>query len=44
MKPADAKNSTYINIDNDKDLKFQVGDHVRISKYQHIFAKSNTPN
>ena len=35
MKPVDVKNDTYINIDrevNDKDPKFQVDDHVRISK------------
>ena len=33
MKPTDVKDNTYINIDkevNDKDPKFQVGDHVRI--------------
>ena len=29
---------------NDKDPKFKVGDHVRISKYKHIFAKGYTPN
>ena len=29
---------------NDKDLKFKVGDHVRISKYKNIFAKGYTPN
>ena len=35
MKPIDAKDNTYINIRkevNDKDLKFKVGDDVRISK------------
>ena len=35
MKPIDVKDNTYINIDkdvNDKDPKFKVGDHVRISK------------
>ena len=35
VKPVDVKNDTYINIDrevNDKDPKFQVDDHVRISK------------
>ena len=25
-------------------LKFKVGDHVRISKYKNIFAKGYTPN
>ena len=47
MKPIDVKNNTYINTDkevNDKDPKFKVGDHVRISKYKNIFAKSYTPN
>ena len=29
---------------NDKDLKFKVGDHVRISKYENIFAKGCTQN
>ena len=28
---------------NDKDPKFKVGDHVRISKYENIFAKDYTP-
>ena len=47
MKPIDVKDNTYINTDkktNDKDLKFKVGDHVRISKYKNIFAKGYTPN
>ena len=46
MKPADVKNNTYRDFDkevNDKDPKFQVGDHVRISKYKNIFAKAYTP-
>ena len=29
---------------NDKDPKFKVGDHVRISKQKNIFAKGYTPN
>ena len=29
---------------NKKDPKFKVGDHVRISKYENIFAKGYTPN
>ena len=29
---------------NKKDLKFRVGDHVRISKYKNIFAKGYTQN
>ena len=35
MKPIDVKDNTYINIGkeaNDKDTKFKVGDHARISK------------
>ena len=47
MKPIDLKDNTYINIDkevNDKDPKFKIGDHVRISKYKNFFAKGYTPN
>ena len=47
MKPIDVKDNTYNNIDrevNNKDPKFKVGDHVRISKYKYIFAKGYTPN
>ena len=47
MKPIDVKDKTYINIGqeiNDKDLKFKVGDHVRISKYRNIFAKGYSAN
>ena len=47
MKPVGAKDDTYIDSSkevNDKDSKFQVGDHVRISKYKNIFAKGYTPN
>ena len=29
---------------NDKDSKFKIGDHVRISKYKNIFAKGFKPN
>ena len=29
---------------NEKDAKFKVCDHVRISKYKIIFAKGYTPN
>ena len=29
---------------NEEDLKFKVGDHVRISKYKNIFAKGFVPN
>ena len=47
MKPIDVKDNTYINTDkaiNNKDPKFKVGDHVRISKYKKIFAKGYMPN
>ena len=47
MKPVDVKDNTYIDFSkevNDKDPKFKVGDHVRISKYKNIFAKGYTPN
>ena len=47
MKPIDIKDNTYINTANEinnKDLKFKVGDRVRISKYKSIFAKGYTPN
>ena len=47
MKPVDVKDDTYIDFKkevNDKDPKFKVGDHVRISKYKNIFAKGYTPN
>ena len=29
---------------NDKDPKFKISDHVRISQYKNIFAKGCTPN
>ena len=29
---------------NEKDPKFKVVDHVRISKYENIFAKGYSPN
>ena len=47
MKPIDAKDNTYIDFKkevNDKDPKFKLGDHVKISKYRNIFAKGYTPN
>ena len=47
MKPADVKDNTYINAGkeiNNKDPKFKVGDHVKISKYKNIFAKGYMPN
>ena len=47
IKPVDVKDNTYIDFKkevNDKDTKFKVGDHDRISKYKNIFAKGHTPN
>ena len=47
MKPVTIKDNTYIDFKkeiNDKDPKFKVGDHVRVSKYKNIFAKRYTPN
>ena len=47
MKPIEVKDNTYIdsiNKVNDKDPKFKVGDHIRISKYKNIFAKGCTQN
>ena len=47
MKHVDVKDNTYIGFKkevNDKDSKFKVGDHIRISKYKNIFAKGYTPN
>ena len=47
MKPIDLKSNSYrqYNVDsNEKIPNFKVGHHVRISKYEHIFAKGYTPN
>ena len=47
MKPVDVKDNTYIDFKkevNDKNPKFKFGDHVRISKYENIFAKGYMPN
>ena len=47
VKPVDVKDNTFIDFKkevNDKDSKYKVGDHVRISKYKNIFAKVYTPN
>ena len=42
MKPIDVKDNTHIDFKkevNDKNPKFKIGDHVRISKCKNIFAK-----
>ena len=47
MKLVDVKDNTYIDFkkeSNDKNPKFKVGDHVRISKCKNIFAKGYVPN
>ena len=47
MKPVDVKGNTYIDFEkevNDKDPKFKVGDHVRISKYKNIFSMGYISN
>ena len=52
MKPIDVTDSIYINSTElhskrevrDKDPKFKVGDHVKISKYKNIFPKGYTRN
>ena len=47
IKPVDVKDNTYIDFKkevNDKNPKFKVGDHVRISKYKNIFTKGYMPN
>ena len=47
IRPTDVKANSYAeyNVDsNDKDPKFKIGDHVRISKYKNIFTKGCTPN
>ena len=47
MKPTDVKNDSFAEYNeesNEKDSKFKVNDHVRISKYKNIFAKGYTPS
>ena len=47
MKSDDVKDNTYTDFKmevNNKDPKFKVGDHVRVSKYKNIFAKRYAPN
>ena len=42
MKPVDVKSSTYIDFNKEKnkeDPKFEVGNHVRISKYKTFLQK-----
>ena len=47
MKPVDVKDNTHIDFEkefNDKNRKFKIGDHVKISKYKNIFTKGYTKN
>ena len=47
VKPIDVKSDSFAEYNeesNEKDPKFKVGDHVRISKYKNIFAKGYAPN
>ena len=47
MKPIDVKDNNkrvYLDEDNEKDIRFKVGDRVRISKFKNIFTKGYTPN
>ena len=47
MKPIDLTEDSYAEYNEDsnkKDPKFNIGDHVRISKYKNIFAKGYALN
>ena len=47
MKPIDVTSYSYAEYNedsNEKDPKFNVGQHARISKYKTIFAKGYTQN
>ena len=47
MKPIDIKSVSFAEYNeesNEKDPRFNVDDHVKISKYKNFFAKSYTPN
>ena len=47
MKPIDVKSYSFAEYNeeyNEKDPKFKVGYHIRISKYKNIFAKGYAPN
>ena len=47
MKPIDVGDDSFAEYNEEskeKDPKFKVGDHVRISKFKNIFAKLYTPN
>ena len=47
MKSIDVKSDVYAKYNedpNEKDQKFKIGDHLRISKYKNISFKGYTPN
>ena len=47
MKPIEVTDDSYADHNensNKKDPKFKLGDNVRISKYESIFAEGYTPN
>ena len=47
MKPTDVKSDSFAQYNeesNEKNPKFKVGDHVRISKYKNIFVKGYVPD
>ena len=47
IKPIDVTSDSYAEYNkdsNEKDPKFNNGDHVRVSKYKNIFAKEYTQN
>ena len=47
MKPKDVQDNNitkYVEKFNKRDPRFNIGDPVRISKYENIFAKGYTPN
>ena len=47
MKPINVKDDSFAEYNkksNGKDPKFKVGDHVRISKFENVFAKHYTPD
>ena len=47
LKPVDVNSSTYIHTgveNNEKNPKFEIGDHVKISTYKNLFEKGYTPN
>ena len=47
MKLINVKNDSFAEYNeksNEKDPKFKVDDHVKISKFKNVFAKGYTPN